>query len=246
MTRPTDMMLFTGFKKYILEFLMLFLAVFLGFLADNLRESFIEKSKEEKYVRSLIEDIRTDQKILQAVIASNKKKKAYIDSLTQLCFRHTTQGEQTDAMYQYFPIVLEHPEFFIPNELTMLQLKNAGGLRLIHKQEAVEAIFNYELKKKLLEDQSDYYQNYQTSTINLGLKIFDLSQMRNMMASVSQNMQPPQTMSLITEDKGQLTEFANLTGMYSGIIKYYIILLELSHQEAEALISQLQAAYQLQ
>ena len=41
---------------YFWEFLMLFLAVFCGFFAENQREHLIENRKEIKYMRSLIED----------------------------------------------------------------------------------------------------------------------------------------------------------------------------------------------
>jgi len=40
------------FKEYFFEFLMLFLAVTLGFFAENLREHFSDKEKERKYVQT--------------------------------------------------------------------------------------------------------------------------------------------------------------------------------------------------
>src|SRR5947207_11821372 len=39
--------------EYLLEFLMLFLAVFLGFLAENFREHQLEKEKGRQYIQSL-------------------------------------------------------------------------------------------------------------------------------------------------------------------------------------------------
>src|ERR1700737_4759093 len=38
--------------EYILEFLMLFLAVFLGFLTENFREHEIEKERAKQYIQS--------------------------------------------------------------------------------------------------------------------------------------------------------------------------------------------------
>src|SRR5580698_4300651 len=43
--------------EYLLEFLMLFLAVFLGFVAENLREQTVEHHREKVYIRSLVEDL---------------------------------------------------------------------------------------------------------------------------------------------------------------------------------------------
>ena len=45
---------------YFWEFLMLFLAVFCGFLAENQREHYVEHLREKQYIRSLISDIATD------------------------------------------------------------------------------------------------------------------------------------------------------------------------------------------
>jgi hypothetical protein len=41
-----------NFKEYFLEFLMIFLAVTLGFFAENLRESQVQKDTTGKYVES--------------------------------------------------------------------------------------------------------------------------------------------------------------------------------------------------
>ncbi len=45
---------------YFWEFLMLFLAVFCGFLAEYQLEHVIEHQREKKYVRLLIEDLKAD------------------------------------------------------------------------------------------------------------------------------------------------------------------------------------------
>ena len=45
---------------YFWEFLMLFLAVFCGFLAENQREHFIEQRREKEYIKSFIEDLKSD------------------------------------------------------------------------------------------------------------------------------------------------------------------------------------------
>lgn len=39
--------------EYILEFLMLFLAVFLGFIAENIREHYVENERTKEYAQSL-------------------------------------------------------------------------------------------------------------------------------------------------------------------------------------------------
>ena len=46
--------------KYLLESLMLFIAVALGFLSDNLREQFVDRKKEKQYILSMLEDLKQD------------------------------------------------------------------------------------------------------------------------------------------------------------------------------------------
>src|SRR6266540_1738543 len=46
--------------EYLLEFLMLFLAVFLGFIAENQREHIVEHQREKKFARRLLSDLRHD------------------------------------------------------------------------------------------------------------------------------------------------------------------------------------------
>ena len=53
---------------YFWEFLMLFLAVFCGFLAENQREHFVEHNREKQYMRSLMEDLETDTVELHAAM----------------------------------------------------------------------------------------------------------------------------------------------------------------------------------
>ena len=50
---------------YFWEFLMLFLAVFCGFLAEYQLEHKIEKDREKQYMRSMVEDLSADTLMLQ-------------------------------------------------------------------------------------------------------------------------------------------------------------------------------------
>jgi len=55
-------------SEYILEFLMLFLAVFLGFLAENTREHIAERKKEKYLIRMLKQDLIKDTANLHHLI----------------------------------------------------------------------------------------------------------------------------------------------------------------------------------
>src|SRR5687768_15021436 len=64
-----------GKKKwshYIWEFLMLFLAVFCGFLAENQREHMVEHKREQKFAKRILADLEEDSAFLMARIDSLK------------------------------------------------------------------------------------------------------------------------------------------------------------------------------
>jgi len=57
-----------NWKSYFWEFLMLFLAVFCGFLAEYKLEHVIEDQREVKNIRSLIQDLESDTSNLQSYV----------------------------------------------------------------------------------------------------------------------------------------------------------------------------------
>ena len=48
------------FTHYLWEFLMLFLAVFCGFLAENIREHKVERDRAYEFAELLVDDLKKD------------------------------------------------------------------------------------------------------------------------------------------------------------------------------------------
>ena len=65
---------------YFWEFIMLFLAVFCGFLAENQREHMIEHQREKKFIRSLISDLSADTTRLGTIIHLRNERLVLLDS----------------------------------------------------------------------------------------------------------------------------------------------------------------------
>src|SRR5579862_1592666 len=72
------------FKEYFLEFLMIFLAVTMGFFAEQLRENFSQRSEEKEYIHSLYEDLSGDEVSLPGLLWWIQKDINLSDSLPQL------------------------------------------------------------------------------------------------------------------------------------------------------------------
>src|ERR1700733_7058307 len=63
-----------NFKEYLLEGLMIFFAVMLGFFAENIRENIVEHNRAQVLAQSLFEDIKKDTAALHTVIDFSYKK----------------------------------------------------------------------------------------------------------------------------------------------------------------------------
>src|SRR5215470_4783891 len=91
-----------NFKEYFLEFLMIFLAVTLGFFAESLREHIVDKGREREYIRSFYSDLQSDQRDLPILINSIRKQQVEPGgSLPNLLSKASTTT-QADSIYYFF------------------------------------------------------------------------------------------------------------------------------------------------
>jgi len=129
---------------YFWEFLMLFLAVFCGFLAEYQLEHKIEKERGMKYIRSFYEDLKTDTANFTNVIREYEIKEAAFKK-TKECFAALPM--QIKSVDPCLTDLVRNAERFpdlINTDRTLLQLKNAGGLRLLKKADA-DSILVYDI-----------------------------------------------------------------------------------------------------
>src|SRR5688500_18371244 len=126
---------------YFWEFMMLFLAVFCGFWAENQREHFIEHKREKKFIKSMISDLKDDLHQLDSVGKRREAKQLMIDSM--LWILDQPNPDQYGNQLYYYSRWIPRPIRLINNDGTIQQLKNAGNLRLIRRQAAVNSIMKY-------------------------------------------------------------------------------------------------------
>ena len=68
---------------YFWEFLMLFLAVFCGFLAEYQLEHLIEQKREKQFIKALIEDLKLDTIGMNISAERNKRRIMGLDTLAR-------------------------------------------------------------------------------------------------------------------------------------------------------------------
>ena len=158
---------------YFWEFLMLFLAVTLGFFVENQREHYIEHQREKQFIGSLFNDIRSDTANIAKIISARTVKERMLDSLSFM-MNSPRPVDFTKQVYPYAVIIGRTlPYRFVPNDGTMQQLKNSGALRLIRNRTVVDSIAKYDINVRNIlgqylveENQIEHYRTAAT-------KIFD-------------------------------------------------------------------------
>src|SRR6188474_3376066 len=73
-----------NWKAYFWEFIMLFLAVFCGFLAEYQLEHKIEKNREMQFMETMVEDLRSDSAQLTRLTRRRKSRIKELDTLFYL------------------------------------------------------------------------------------------------------------------------------------------------------------------
>ena len=143
---------------YFWEFLMLFLAVTLGFFVENQREHYIEKQRAKQLAASLTIDLGIDIERLSNVIFSRNAKKEKFDTLMNELEK--APGSQNDSLI--FHITAENllnRSNVVPNTGTYQQIKNSGSLRYFETGIAADLILyqgNLETLDRSFEFDDDY------------------------------------------------------------------------------------------
>jgi hypothetical protein len=132
-------------KEYFLEFLMIFLAVTMGFFAENIREGISNKEKEREYMESMLVDLKTDTAEITQITSLQKSLVRKMDSALSIPTERLHNIDAQDTFYHHFVYFYGWNWFFTRYDNTLVQLKNAGGFSILKNQMVIESISNLNL-----------------------------------------------------------------------------------------------------
>ncbi|HEX3386213.1 MAG TPA: hypothetical protein VHS53_13530 [Mucilaginibacter sp.] len=161
-----------GFKEYLLEGLMIFLAVFMGFIAESLREHIGDREREKLYMESLVTDLKLDTTVLGNAAKSKEARMLAIDSVLQY-FRANRNAKQVPVSTFRQMRRAQWDMFFIHHSGTIDQLRNSGGLRLIREKQVVDPIEHYYQTVQRSESRNAMYFANQQASDALTEKLWD-------------------------------------------------------------------------
>jgi len=155
-------------SEYIIEFVMLFAAVTLGFFAENVREHQIIEHKTHQNLESIILDLKKDSMLIQARIKEYENAAFYLDKLNDLYLDYQnntlSKNEYLDKVLILSDSLLFGNSFYINNS----SYKNtiaSGSFSNINSTELKRTISNYyevlgtklNDNNKILDDVVEYY-----------------------------------------------------------------------------------------
>ena len=160
-----------GFKEYFLEFLMIFLAVTMGFIAENIREKISEYKLLKEYAASLVKDLELDSSQLLTYRNYYRYASGNVDTLLQLLANNNPQNIPTGKLYWYGLFGGAHNSF-VPNDATMQQIKSTGALRYFSTSIA-SAIASYDRLCRNIENEQEIDRNIYADVRNSRAQIFE-------------------------------------------------------------------------
>jgi hypothetical protein len=205
-----------GRKKwthYFWEFLMLFLAVFCGFLAEYQLEHVIEHRREKEYMRSMVEDLQQDTTEINRAVSVISGYGNYSDSLLSLLesFDKNDRNQLKKIYTLHYSIAAELASL---SQRTIAQLKNSGGMRLIRKKNVADSITLYDTKTQYLSAIFKSYDEISSETLKSGTAIFDNKYIRHGFKTGP--------LSLLSYEAPVIRKYANYLYTFQAVGSYYI------------------------
>jgi hypothetical protein len=156
-----------GIKEYLLEGLMIFIAVMMGFFAESIREHITDSDHEKQSIESLVKAVTSDTVQLHDVIRQATESINAIDSLMALKKLDLNQAGNKQKFYLFSLAGVINDTYFRSNDGALQQLNSSGTLRLISNRATVDSIFKYELLNKSIaaQEADDYFVFKETVTI---------------------------------------------------------------------------------
>jgi hypothetical protein len=246
--------------EYLLEFFMLFLAVFLGFLAENMREHQVEKAKEKEYLGSMLTDLYNDSLSTNTTIAINKILIKGYDSTLLFLTSDLHNKDSAEAALLYFYRYCIYQKNIRINDGTITQLKNNGGLRLLRNKEVINKINSYYNEIAVVKAQETSIGEILTTIDKQAGEIFNYKANKTFIDSSNlsdifmyeipvdqlKKWLGHGSPTMLTTDINALAPFMSNISYQMGLMQNFILLLKNQREKAAELTLSIKKAYELE
>jgi len=241
-----------GFKEYLLEGLMIFLAVMMGFIAENIRESISEHNRAKEYAETMVEDLSADTTALREDLTYTGFSVHNVDTLMQLLSSSDIKNIPSGKLYWYGLFGGAQPSF-TPNDATFQQMKSSGSLRFFKKSIAREvATYDRFCRRSISVEEADHLIYTEVRKLRAQIFEFQYNKMANDIAITNHpekinrnkviafcNSNPP----LLTYDKAIFNQYIEL--VRSRFMDRKIVAADTLLRKASKLIVDLKKEYRI-
>jgi hypothetical protein len=163
-----------GWKHYVFEFLMLFLAVFAGFLAENKREHIVEKHRAHQFLQSMLLDVQDNMKHLDSLMQQDHVIIANHDSLVNWLLADSATIDRAAFSRRMGAVWIRN---FLVRKETYEQMKSSGSLRYVGNIKFLRKMMDYEILTNFAQVRNqEFERKYYTELFIPALyKAYDLT-----------------------------------------------------------------------
>lgn len=239
---------------YFWEFLMLFLAVSLGFYAENIREGMIHKKQVRTDMESLLSDLHNDVILFDSVIQRNNYAATMGDSLIGMLRNDISN---TPEIYFAARAVTANIGYCYTNSKSFDQMKSSGILRFVHPHSLLDSVGTYYVAFEWLREQTDMLK-MKLDAIHKGNSVlFDsytfLRMMNNSNAylrttggGISVVSHPEGRPPLLSDNARDINNVSLNYHYYSATARFYIRIINLLRTKALRLIEAIKSEYKFE
>lgn len=197
-------------NEYLLEGLMIFVAVSMGFFAENIRENISDSRKEKEYIHSLVVDmiydtIRMNQD-LQRIVVISKNLDSIHNNIT-----HCNEFQNKLMSKWYSDIYFSS---YITSMPTITQLESTGDYKLLTNSNVNKAIKEYESLWQFVARGNNNIVELVNKIYEKGNEALDNSPLLELTFATDQISDYP----VIETDSRKLKEYSNWFLLYKGHI----------------------------
>ena len=246
-------------SEYLLEFFMLFLAVFLGFLAENYREHLADKERIEQYMHTMVENLKYDTTRCGGTRKANEALVNRLDSF-RVEINRAIKGEiNANKLYYNYLLIgrtLYHATF---NTAALTQIQSSGTLPLAKNDTLINEILDY-YNRKIGVTERIYGEGHET-LLNLLSSCKDVFSNEYLVNAPKRNVSSPQQESarqayfktillmqpapqLLKTSPDELMKLYNDVATFEDNVERYNALLQWMQLQASGLIIRIDDAYQ--
>jgi hypothetical protein len=237
---------------YFWEFLMLFLAVFCGFLAEYQLEHVIEHNRAKEYAASMANDLAADTSELKGYKRYMNYAANNVDTLLHLLSGTDPKDIPTGKLY-YYGLCGGAPRSFVPKDATMQQMKGSGSLRYFTNKSINEKVARYDQLSRLMRtnDEHDITIYSEVRKIRAQIFIFRYNNAANDIfqgywQTLDRSMVDSFTLTnppVLTYDKILFNQYAEL--VRSRFLRRKLVAADTLLQHASVLLGELKKEYHL-